>query len=529
MNKLFNTLLLALIGGTAFSQTTVNFSSSSTFNVPAGVTSLEIEVIGAGGAGGGNGGGGGGGGGYAKGTYAVTPGQVLTVTVGVAGGGPAGGTSSVGTLISATGGANGFSVSNPGIGGGGAGGSGTGGTINHTGGNGGGGYWTYFGGGGGGGAGMLGNGGNGGNTIAWTGQCQTPGGAAGTGGGAPGGDGGKGAGFTDPSCNISNPSGNGLNYGAGGGGGNGNGGGPGTGTGGYVTITYSGCAVDNSTTLNGTTISANEAGAAYQWINCSGNTPVAGATNQSFTPTQTGNYAVIVNNGSCSDTSNCVNVVVCNLTATATSNGSTVTAGQSGTYQWINCSGNTPIAGATNQSFTPTQTGNYAVIITNNGCVDTSDCVNVVVCAFTASTTVLPDYTIHAVETGTYQWMNCATSTLIANETGQNYSPAANGTYAVIITSNGCTDTSACVVITSLGMDDNELSGVNVYPNPFKSTVQVLNTSGNEVFELMNTLGQVIWSGMEINTKDFSSLVKGVYILQITKGSAIRQLRLVKD
>lgn len=528
MKKLFNTLLLTLIGGTTFSQTTVNFSSSSTFNVPAGVTSLDIEVIGAGGAGGGNGGGGGGGGGYAKGTYAVTPGQVLTVTVGVAGGGSGGGTSSVGAMISATGGANGFTVSNPTIGGGGSGGSGTGGTINHTGGTGGGGYWTYFGGGGGGGAGLVSNGGNGGNTIAWTGQCQTPGGAAGTGGGAPGGDGGKGAGFTDPSCNVSNPSGNGLNYGAGGGGGNGNGGGPGTGTGGYVTITYDACTVDNSTTLNGTTISANEAGSAYQWINCSGNTPIAGATNQSFTPAQTGNYAVIVNNGSCSDTSDCVNVVICNLTATTTVNGSTVTAVQSGTYQWINCTGNTPVSGATSQSFTPAQTGNYAVIIANNGCVDTSGCVNVVVCSLTATTTVQGS-TIHAVETGTYQWIDCATSDLIANETGQNYSPATNGTYAVIITSNGCTDTSACVAIVSLGIDDNELSDVNVYPNPFKSTIQVSNTPGNETFELMNPVGQVIWSGMEINTKDFSSLVKGVYILQITKGSNVRQLRLVKE
>jgi hypothetical protein len=528
MNKLFNTLLLTLFGGTLFSQTTVNFSSSSTFTVPAGVTSIDIEVVGAGGAGGGNGGGGGGGGGYAKGTYTVNPGQILTVTVGAAGGGPAGGTSSVGTMISATGGTNGTFVSNPSIGGGGIGGSGTGGTINHTGGTGGGGYWTYFGGGGGGAAGIVSNGGNGGNTIAWTGQCQTPGGAAGTGGGAPGGDGGKGAGFTDPACNVSNPSGNGLNYGGGGGGGNGNGGVPGTGTDGYVTITYVSCTVDNSTTLNGTTISANEAGSTYQWINCSGNTPIAGATNQSFTPTQTGDYAVIINNGSCSETSNCVNVVICNLTATATVNGSTATAVQSGTYQWINCTGNTPIAGANNQNFTPTQTGNYAVIITNNGCIDTSNCVNVVVCTLAATTTV-QGFTIHAVQTGTYQWINCATSTLIANETGQNYSPTANGTYAVIITTNGCTDTSACVAITSLGLDDNELSGVNVYPNPFGSTIQVSNTQGNETFELTNTVGQVIWSGMEINTKDFSSLVKGVYILQITKGSNVIQLRLVKE
>ena len=36
-----------------------------------------------------------------------------------------------------------------------------------------------------------------------------------------------------------------------------------------------------------------------------------------------------------------------------------------GTYQWIDCdNGNQPIAGETNQTFTATENGNYAVIIT---------------------------------------------------------------------------------------------------------------------------------------------------------------------
>ncbi len=215
------------------------FTSSGVFTVPADVTSVMIEVVGAGGAGGNNGSGGGGGGGYASGVYYVIPLTDYTVTVGVAGGGASGGTTSVGDLISATGGENGTWVPNPSLGGGGAGGMGSNGTIaNRTGGIGGGGYWTYFGGGGGGAAGSVSDGFAGGNTITWTGICQTPGGAAGLSGGIPGGAGGKGAGFTDVNCNITDPAGNGENYGGGGGGGNGNGGVPGTGIGGYVVITW---------------------------------------------------------------------------------------------------------------------------------------------------------------------------------------------------------------------------------------------------------------------------------------------------
>lgn len=57
-------------------------------------------------------------------------------------------------------------------------------------------------------------------------------------------------------------------------------------------------------TQNGGTLSADLGGATYQWIDCATNAPIAGATNQSFTPTVDGSYAVIVTDV-CSDTSTC--------------------------------------------------------------------------------------------------------------------------------------------------------------------------------------------------------------------------------
>ncbi|MCR9172101.1 MAG: T9SS type A sorting domain-containing protein [bacterium] len=43
-------------------------------------------------------------------------------------------------------------------------------------------------------------------------------------------------------------------------------------------------------------------------------------------------------------------------------------------YQWIDCDNNTILTGETNQLFTTTIAGNYAAIITLDGCVDTTDC-----------------------------------------------------------------------------------------------------------------------------------------------------------
>jgi hypothetical protein len=124
-------------------------TATGTWTVPAGVTSVHFRgwSAGGGGAGMGNGGAGGGGGGqggaYFEGIATVTPGAVITCTVGASGAGGTnvsgsyngsiGGTTSFGTFATATGGSGGAGFAN-GTGGGGYGnGVATGGTVNITG------------------------------------------------------------------------------------------------------------------------------------------------------------------------------------------------------------------------------------------------------------------------------------------------------------------------------------------------------------------------------------------------------------
>lgn len=88
LNRLLATLVFLFIPILGISQTTVTFSSTTTWTCPAGVTQITIEAWGGGGAGGGatgspSAGGGGAGGGYVKNTsLAVTPGASYNVTVG---------------------------------------------------------------------------------------------------------------------------------------------------------------------------------------------------------------------------------------------------------------------------------------------------------------------------------------------------------------------------------------------------------------------------------------------------------------
>lgn len=63
--------------------------------------------------------------------------------------------------------------------------------------------------------------------------------------------------------------------------------------------------------------------------------------------------------------------------AIATKSGNTLTADMAETYQWIDCDDRLSLSGATQKDFTPARNGNYAVIVTDKGCSDTSDCISV--------------------------------------------------------------------------------------------------------------------------------------------------------
>ena len=97
------------------------------------------------------------------------------------------------------------------------------------------------------------------------------------------------------------------------------------------------------------------------------------------TYTNSGTYTQVIPNANNCDSTITLNLTINDVNTTVTASGIVLTATQSGaTYQWIDCDNNdAPIAGATSQSFTPTQNGNYAVAITANGCAETSDCMPV--------------------------------------------------------------------------------------------------------------------------------------------------------
>ncbi|MBL4704717.1 MAG: hypothetical protein JKY54_09355, partial [Flavobacteriales bacterium] len=66
-----------------------------------------------------------------------------------------------------------------------------------------------------------------------------------------------------------------------------------------------------------------------------------------------------------------------------------------------------------------------------------------------------------------YQWLECPGMTQISGATNQSYTAVVNGDYAVIVTANGCSNTSGCYTVTGVGIIENNFgNGLLFYPNP---------------------------------------------------------------
>lgn len=73
-----------------------------------------------------------------------------------------------------------------------------------------------------------------------------------------------------------------------------------------VTVTLTVNTVNTGVVAQGNTLIAQAANASYQWVNCANNQLIVGATGNTYTPAQTGNYAVVVTQNGCTATSTCV-------------------------------------------------------------------------------------------------------------------------------------------------------------------------------------------------------------------------------
>jgi hypothetical protein len=120
----------------------------------------------------------------------------------------------------------------------------------------------------------------------------------------------------------------------------------------------------------------------------------------------------------------------------------------------------------------------------------------------------------------TYQWINCNGNVPISGETDQVFNATASGDYAVVVTQNTCSDTSACYSLTTVGIIENASAAITVYPNPNNGRYTV---KGNNItsIEVYNVVGENVFQSMINNQQsdiDLSNNASGIYLMKIYKG-----------
>ena len=126
--------------------------------------------------------------------------------------------------------------------------------------------------------------------------------------------------------------------------------------------------------------------------------------------------------------------------------------------------------------------------------------------------------------------------------TGNTFNPSVSGagTWTIVYTytdAYSCTDTAmqtllvdVCTGIQS-GLDNKE-SGIVLFPNPFKTSINLMNVKGSADLLLFNLLGEELGSWKiknENNTLETGNLPSGIYLLQIKTENGVLIKKLIKE
>ena len=244
----------------------------------------------------------------------------------------------------------------------------------------------------------------------------------------------------------------------------------------------------------------------YTWID--GNTYTANNNTATYTLT---------------NAAGCDSVVTLNLTIVNSNTGTDVITACD-TYTWID--GNTYTANNNTATHTLTNAAGCDSVVT----------LNLTINSVTDITTSLNGLTITATNANaSYQWLDCDNdNAAIVGETNPTFTATANGNYAVQLTENGCVDTSACVAITTVGIEVNSFGqGFTVYPNPSSGPFSIdLGASHADVqLTITDISGKVIQLQQLTQVQIIQLSIEnpvGVYFVSIQSGHQKAVVKLIK-
>lgn len=180
---------------------------------------------------------------------------------------------------------------------------------------------------------------------------------------------------------------------------------------------------------------------------------------------------------------------------------------------------------------TYTNTGTYTQNYTN--AVGCDSVVNLQIDIDTLNATItINGLSISTPNVGTYQWIDCNSNTPIPGATSLNFVPTASGSYAVIVSTATCVDTSVCLTMWLTGTNNVNLNGnASIYPNPTQGVFDI-ELIDDGAFTIMNNLGEIVLQQRATkgtHTIDITAFAKGIYFLKIEEKNNTDILKLLKE
>ena len=129
-----------------------------------------------------------------------------------------------------------------------------------------------------------------------------------------------------------------------------------------------------------------------------------------------------------------------------------------------------------------------------------------------------------------FQWLDCANGdTAITGATSDTFNVAANGTYAVVVSQNGCVDTSDCIDVINVGIAEFETDNrlFKIYPNPAQDRITIeLDIDSKykqlQLFDMTSSLVKAIPVSTNRMAIDISDFARGVYLVRY--GNTVKKL-----
>lgn len=176
-----------------------------------------------------------------------------------------------------------------------------------------------------------------------------------------------------------------------------------------------------------------------------------------------------------------------------------------------------------------TDSGTYQCIATNSLGTDTAIFFVIVNALPNTGVTQTNDTLTATLTNAAYQWIDCSNNSAITNDTNQIFTPFINGIYAVVVSQNGCTDTSNCYNVIVTGVESNiqhPTSDFSIYPNPANGVLIVHCTSCNlqhATISILDILGNEVYNSgsdapgtMNYTRRiDIQHLSKGIYFVKV--------------